>query len=327
MLHVLGAISHLQAQIIHTHSFSAGLVGALALPLARPARLVATIHNYPPTGRGPASGTEAGSQRGDRPRPAGGGIRWAVRQVVRRASRLITVSEALRAELVALCPEASGKITTIPNGIELGASGCRDAAELRAEIGVPAQVPLVGMVARLAPRKGIAEFLQACRQVADQWPQAHFVLAGDGPLREVAHSLREQLGLRDELHLLGAVESARELIAALDCLVVASTSEGSSLVAMEAMACGKPVVATRVGGVPEVVVDGETGVLVRPGEATALAEGIAALLRSPERRRALGERGRRRAVEHFDLRLMLERTRQVYADLLRGELQPGGRRG
>ena len=120
--------------------------------------------------------------------------------------------------------------------------------------------------------------------------------------------------------------SPRELIAALDVLVVASTSEGSSVVAMEAMSAGKPVVATAVGGVPEVVADGQTGLLVEPEDPKALAAAVRSLLDDPERAREFGDQGRRRAAQLFDLRLMLERTRAVYADLIREQIPPRGER-
>ena len=309
-LQIAGAISGLQAQIIHSHSFSASLISALAAPLARSARLVATIHNYPPD----ATGMRAARAQ----------HRWALRQVVRRAARLITVSDALRSDLLALHPGVADKAITIPNGIEIGAMTARDPAAARSALGLPGDAALVGMVARLAPQKGIPEFIRACRLVADRWPEVQFVLAGDGPLREEAASLQDELALGERLHLVEAVNSTGDLIAALDLLVVASTSEGSSLVAMEAMAREKPVVATRVGGVPEVVADGNTGVLVQPGDPAALAEGIEALLRDPERAHQMGQRGRRRVAERFDLHQMLERTKQVYAGLLREQIKTKG---
>jgi glycosyltransferase involved in cell wall biosynthesis len=311
-LHVASAISHHQAQIIHTHSFAAGLVGALATPLALSARMVATIHNYPPN----ATGMRATRRQHG----------WAVRQVLRRASRIITVSEALRRDALDLYPGAADKTVTIPNGICIPTKEERRPADSRAPFGIPADRTAVGMVARLAPQKGILEFIRACAHVAERWPDVEFVLAGDGPLRDAAESLRGELGLGEKLHLLGEIESAADLIAGLDVVVVASITEGSSLVAMEAMAAEKPVVATRVGGVPEVVADRETGLLVEPGDAGALAAAIESLLEKPDWGRDMGERGRRRAAERFDIGLMFERTKQVYADILREALGTGGAR-
>ena len=310
-LQVVRAAAHLQAQVVHTHSFMAGLAGALAVRLARGPRLVVTIHNYPP--------------RADGMRPAGRFQRWAVGQVVRRADRIITVSQRLRQDLTEVFPGAAEKTLVIPNGVDLGTNLALTRQEARRKLGLPESAPVVAMVARLAPQKGIVEFLRACAEVARRWPEARFALIGEGPLRGEAERLREELGLADQLCLPGQVASARALMPALDCLVVASTSEGSSVVAMEAMAEGRPVVATRVGGVPEVVGDGETGLLVEPGDPGALAERICELLGDPERARRMGERGRQRAAAEFDVRMMVERMQQVYAPLLGGGARRSGR--
>jgi glycosyltransferase involved in cell wall biosynthesis len=124
--------------------------------------------------------------------------------------------------------------------------------------------------------------------------------------------------------LLGHIEEVRDFVASLDLLVVPSRSEGSPVVAMEAMALGKPVVATAVGGVPEVVPGGETGVLVQAGDAQALADGILELLRDPARAQEMGERGRQRAAREFDVNDMVEKTKAVYADVMRDDLRAGG---
>jgi glycosyltransferase involved in cell wall biosynthesis len=151
------------------------------------------------------------------------------------------------------------------------------------------------------------------------------VLAGDGPLMEEARELRAELGLEAQLHLVGQVEWARELISTLDVLVISSLSEGSSVVAMEAMALAKPVVATAVGGVPEVVADGQTGILVQPGDPAGLAAAVVEVLSDAARAEEMGERGRQRAAAQFDIGEMLERTKAVYADLVREEIEAGSK--
>jgi glycosyltransferase involved in cell wall biosynthesis len=251
---------------------------------------------------------------------------------VGRAKHIITVSEALRRNLVAAYPEAIARSTTIYNGVETQQPPARDPvgwAGLRQptagalpESSAPYS-PLVGAVARLAPQKGILEFIRAARLVADAHPSVAFALAGDGPLMPEAVALRRELGLERQLHLIGHSEGVKDFIASLDLLVVPSLSEGSSVVAMEAMALGKPVVATAVGGVPEVVSGGETGVLVQPGDAQALADGMLELLRDPARAQEMGERGRQRAVREFDVSDMVEKTKAVYADVMRDDLRAG----
>jgi len=149
--------------------------------------------------------------------------------------------------------------------------------------------------------------------VSQQRPEAQFLLAGDGPLREQVEADRGKLGLEDRVRLLGEVDALHELLAALDVLVVASTTEGSSVVAMQAMCQQRPVVATRVGGVPEVVSDGETGILVEPENHRELARGVLTLLDDADLRARMGVRGRQRVKELFDMQDMVARVKEVYA--------------
>jgi len=302
-------IAEFRPHVVHTHSYGATAIGSAACAIARWSSLVITIHNYPPAT--------------DSVRPRGGGARRAFEMAVRRAKHIITVSEALRRSLVAAYPDVMARSTTIYNGVETQKPPSRDPAEVRREIGIPAEVGLAGAVARLAPQKGILEFIRAARLVADAHPSVAFALAGGGPMMPEAVALRQELGLERQLHLIGHTEGVKDFIASLDLLVVPSLSEGSSVVAMEAMALGKPVIATAVGGVPEVVSAGETGVLVQPGDARALADGILELLRDPARAQEMGERGRQRAVREFDVKDMVEKTKAVYADVMRDDLRAG----
>ena len=307
------AIGAMGAHIVHSHSFTAGLVAALALQLVRAKGFVATVHNYPP---------DADGMRPRRRRD-----RWAMGLLCRQANRIIAVSEALRRDLLEACPDARSKCVTIPNGIHVGAAIDTSPEDARRSLGVPAGGPVVGMIARFAPQKGIADFVRAAAVLAKCWPELSLVLAGDGPLRPEALSLRRELGIENRLLMPGEVRSSREFLLALDVLVITSLSEGSSIAAMEAMALGKPVVATAVGGVPEVVADQETGLLVPPGDPEAVAAAVSELLEDPERAAAMGRNGRRRAVEHFGVHQMLARTKQVYADVLRKGLGHRGPEG
>lgn len=301
------AMNEMRPHIVHTHSFTASAMGAIASTLTRSRRLVATVHNYPPNG--------------DTMRPRRARDRWAVGLAVQRAERLIAVSEALRRSLMEAWPETEAKCIAIPNGVDTQAPAPRPPDQVRAQLGLPSGARLVGMIARLAPQKGALDFVRAADMLGRSLPGVHFVLAGAGPLREEVESLRAELDLEERLHLVGEIESPRDLLGALEVLVVPSTSEGSSVVAMEAMAVGKPVVATAVGGVPEVVADGETGLLVPPGDSEALAEAVGALLKDEARAADMGDRARQRAAAQFDVRLMIERTEAVYADILREEIE------
>jgi glycosyltransferase involved in cell wall biosynthesis len=308
---LIQCVTQFRPRIVHTHSFGATGIGTLACTVVRSPILLVTIHNYPPDTTGMS------------PREAG--QRWALGLAVQRASRIIAVSEALQRDLLLAHPEAAGKCLTIHNGVDTRTAPARTREEICDTLGVREDAPLVGMLARLAPQKGIEDFIRAAAIVATSYPATNFVLAGDGPLMASAVQLREELRLDGRFSLPGHVECGRDLTAAVDVLVVASTSEGSSVAAMEAMSLGKPVVATAVGGVPEVVVDGETGILVEPGHPEMLAKGIGELLREPTRAREMGEQGRRRAAGQFDILDMLARTRAVYADVVREQAEAGKR--
>jgi glycosyltransferase involved in cell wall biosynthesis len=214
--------------------------------------------------------------------------------LVQRAHRIIVVSDALRRDVITGFPDAMQKCLVIPNGIDTKATPIRDAEEVRRGLGLPEGAPLIGVVARLAPQKGVLEFLDTARRVVNADPSVHCVVAGDGPLMQELEDRRAELALEAHVQLLGQVDWACEL-----------------------MALGKPVVATAVGGVPEVVLDGETGLVVPPGDPEALANAIGAMLTDRDRAAAMGERGRTRAQTEFDVAEMLERTKAVYADVLR----------
>lgn len=284
--------SSLKADIVHAHGLNAGLTAAWARRLAPSARLICTLHSFPPS--------------------CGWATRRALRAIAARAERVIAVSEALARAAVELGGRRA-RVVVIPNGVELEAAAGR--SDVRAWLSLPAEAKLVGMVARLAPQKGVDIFIEAARLAGEQMPGLRFILAGEGPLRAAAEAQVRSLGLEGRLILTGHWEKARELIRELDLLVVASTSEGSPLAPLEAMAEGKPVVAAAAGGVPEIVKDGETGRLVAPGEPSLLAAAMVEVLSDPQRARALGAAGRRRAGEEFSLRQMVGRTQELYEEV------------
>jgi glycosyltransferase involved in cell wall biosynthesis len=172
--------------------------------------------------------------------------------------------------------------------------------------------PVVGLVGRLVPEKGVDVFLRAAALVSGVVPQAAFLVVGDGPLRPDLEHRAAMLGLAGTVTFTGYRSDATRLLAGLDVLVVPSRSDGSPLVVCEAMAAGVPVVASRVGGLPDLVEDGGSGLLVRPGEAEDLARALVSLLLDPEAARRLGARGRTLAATHSHERLV-DRMTQVYA--------------
>jgi glycosyltransferase involved in cell wall biosynthesis len=174
---------------------------------------------------------------------------------------------------------------------------------------------LLGFVGRLSPEKGPDVFLRALGLLQAREPRAHAVLVGEGPMEPELRALAARLGLGERLHFAGLQEDMPAVYNELDAVVSTSHTEAMPLALMEAMASGLPVVATRVGGVPDIVEHERTGWLVAPGDAGDIAGRCAALAADASLRRQMGERGRQRVVQQFDLADSVERVGQLLARL------------
>ena len=216
-------------------------------------------------------------------------------------SHLITVCTAARMMALSLgLPEE--QVSLIPNGVDVRRFHPEvDGRPFRRRLQVPDGTPLVGMVARLSREKGPDLFVQAASLVAAVRPDVHFALVGEGPLQRELMFQVDGLGLHERFHFVGLAADTRPIYPALDVACLPSRMEGQPLTVLEAMAAGRPVVATNVGGIPEVVEMGETGWLVAQGDMKALSEQILWLLDNPERAAQMGQAGRQRALEHFDV--------------------------
>ncbi len=203
------------------------------------------------------------------------------------------------------------KVVVIPSGVDLPPEPPASRRQVRAELGIPPEAPLLGVVSRLDPLKGIHFLLQALARIADAW----LVVVGDGPQRDSLVALAAELDLIDRVHWAGQRRDVPRLLSAFDLYVQPSLHEGLPNAVLEAMAAGLPVVATAVGGTPELVVDGVTGLLVPPADPNALAWALASLLRDPDRRQCMGGAGRERVAEHFSVEQMVEKTERLYRDL------------
>jgi glycosyltransferase involved in cell wall biosynthesis len=226
----------------------------------------------------------------------------------RLCARILAVSEATRASLVRQGYPA-GRIEVLYNGVDL------DAAEPVRLVDGP---PVILHVGRLAPVKGQLELIRALATIDG----AHAVLVGrdlerDGAYERELEQEAKRLGQEGRVHLVGSRDDVPGLLAGCDVLALPSWIEGLPLVVLEAMAQAKPVVATAVGGTPELVVDGETGLLVPPRDLEALADALRALLADPARMKSLGDAGRRRVEERFSAAAMTGRVLEVYAGVAR----------
>jgi glycosyltransferase involved in cell wall biosynthesis len=236
--------------------------------------------------------------------------------VLRRADRVVAVSAARRAALVRLgCSPA--KVTTIHNAVGAPGAGPVDVAAVRRELGVAAGGPLLAVVGRLSPEKGQVHFVDAMAAVARARPDVQAVIVGDGQDEAALRAWVTARGLAAAVHFVGYRRDLDRIYRAIDLLVLPSLSEGLPNVVLEAMAHARAVVATRVGGVPEAVDDGVTGVLVPPGDAPALAGAIVGVLADPAACAAMGGAGRARIERDFSVRARADRIVALYAALLR----------
>jgi glycosyltransferase involved in cell wall biosynthesis len=217
--------------------------------------------------------------------------------IVRFADVVVPVSESLARRLGMA---SSRKVTVIPNAIDPAdyalEAGDRD---FRAEYGIGADETVLGVVGRLSPEKGQAYFLEALALARTRLGKVRALLVGDGRDRAELERLVATLSLGDMVAFTGYTRDVVAVYGAIDCLVLPSLSEGMPNVALEAMLFGKPVLATRVGGTPEVVLDGETGILVPPEDAGALADGLVRLCSDRRRMKSFGREGARRVRESF----------------------------
>lgn len=259
------------------------------------------------------------------------------------ADRVVAISQAVAAALPARL-RRSTTVQVIHNGIDLAPFQTATGGALRAELGIAPDTPLIGFVGRLLTWKRPDDFIAAMAIVAEQAPRARFLVAGDSltdeaelpsalAYRASLHALVERLGLAGRLTFLGHRDDIPEIMAALDVFVLPTLAEPFGLVVVEAMAANAAVVATNAGGVPEIVRDGETGLLAPPGQPPALAAAVLRLLTRPAERRALVAAAQARAQAEFSLGAQVRAFEALYQRLAaracpaRGRPHPEGIRG
>ncbi|MHB8620073.1 MAG: glycosyltransferase family 4 protein [Chloroflexota bacterium] len=287
--------------IVHTHTAKAGLVGRVAAWLCGVPVVVHTFHGHVFRGYfGPVKSRL---------------FVLLERLLARLTDRIIVVNEAQRSELLRFRIAPPDKLVAVPLGLELDAFSAAPSqpGAMRRKWGVPLGAPLVGIVARLVPIKDHRLFLSAaaevCRRRADVW----FAVIGDGELRPDLEAYARELAIPV---VFTAWESDLPAVYAdLDLVCLTSLNEGSPVALIEALAAGKPVVATAVGGVADVVDDGRTGLLVHNRNPVALADAIVDLLASGGLRRQLGEDGRRTVVEKYDIERLVRDVKGIYGEL------------
>ena len=235
-----------------------------------------------------------------------------LRAIGRGVGRYVAVSDDIAVSLRRDLRLPSGKVEVIHNAVDLSRFSAAPDRGLRRTLTGDDRTPLVLTAARLHEQKGIDVLIQAVPSI----PAAHFVIAGDGPDRRSLEKLARDLGVEERVTFLGARSDIPALLCASDLFVLPSRYEGFPLALLEAMAAGVAVVATRIAGVDELVVGGETGYLVEAGDSAALASAITSLLADPDARRALATRGHDLVLQRHTAEAMTARVTRVYDELL-----------
>ncbi|MCU0256668.1 MAG: glycosyltransferase [Vicinamibacterales bacterium] len=236
--------------------------------------------------------------------------RWKYKQV----DLFICASEAIRHILLTQGVEPSRAIT-VHEGVDLVHVDAAPRGDLHAEFWLPHQAPLVGNIGALVPHKGQRDFVDAAARVLRHVPDTRFVIAGEGELRPQLEQQIRHLSLEKHVLLAGFRTDVLSLLKAFDVFVMSSVTEGLGTSVIDAMACRRPVVGTRAGGIPELVVEGETGHLVPVGDAAGMAEAIVSLLRDERRRARYGAAGRARVEARFTVPRMVRATIDAYESL------------
>lgn len=228
------------------------------------------------------------------------------------ATTVVADASYVRTHLIARHGLPPERVIVIPNGVDTARLANRTGrASMRAEWDVPQSAVVIGTAGRLVPVKNHALLLDAFRALRRRAPEAYLVIAGDGPLRDALSQRVEALHLADSVRLLGHCDDIAAFLAGLDLFCLSSDSEGLPLAVIEAMAAGLPIVATAVGGVPELV-DERVGRLAPPGDATRLAEALGELVANPHRRVELGAQAAAIAQRDYSLQVMVRRYQAVY---------------
>ncbi len=293
-LQLIRFIRSQHVDIIHAHKFGSNFWGAVIGKLTKVPVVLAHEHSW--------------SFEGQRLR------RWINRSIIGRfATAVITVSEADRrrmSEVVGIPPD---RIVLVPNGIPPLPPG--DGMAIRREVGIPDGARVLVTLANLRPEKALHLMVEAVALLRASFPYVYLLIAGGGD-REPLEALAAELGIADAVVLLGVRLDVANVLAAGDIAVISSDFEGSPLSAMEYLAAGLPVVATDVGGLPDLVRQGENGLLVPRRDPVALAAAVGELLSDPARAAEMGERGRLLQREQFSLDAMIRRLEALYTDTL-----------
>jgi len=286
-----------KADIVQTHNWGTVFEGLIAAKLARVPCLVHAEH-----------GTIESKKRN----------RWIQRALWQWTNQVVCVSETHRRQLVDVIGYPREKIKPIFNGVDTTRFSPMPAEKtaIRKKMGLGAETICIGTLGSFRTVKNQALLLSAADQVLKITPNVHLVFVGEGPLKVGLMAEADKLRIRGQVHFLGARTDIPELLNAFDIFVLPSLMEGMPISVLEAMSCGIPVVASAVGGLPEVIEDGKSGLLFPSKDPTALAAVLSGLIADKEKRLALGQEGRRRVLSSFSVEKMVGKYHALYRSLL-----------
>ena len=285
----------LAPSVVHTHLLHADLYGTVAARIAGVPAIISSRHN-------------------DDPFRARWPLSFLLRIINRYTNRFIAISERVRAFTIKTEKVPPSVVDTVYYGLPVDEHN-RQVIDARDEFGLP-KGPLVVCAARLTEQKGHKWLLRAFRSVVDQLPETSLLLLGDGPMRAYLEDTVDNLDLAQNVRFAGWRTDVMDILPSTDLFVIASEWEGFGLSLLEAMSFSLPIVATDVGGIPEVVLDGQTGWLVKSRDSDALADSILAALRSPYKMLEYGQRGKLRLQNTFSVQRMIFDTEKIYNLLL-----------
>jgi glycosyltransferase involved in cell wall biosynthesis len=305
---IAALIRELRPHILHTHTAKAGAIGRTAAVLAGDARPPIVVHTF-----------HGHVLRGyfDPVRTAF--YREVERSLARVTTRLVAVSPEVRDELVELGVAPAAKFSVIRLGIDLDSrivEPASDGLELRRAFGVPEEAFVVGWIGRMTVIKHLPDVLVVVARLQERGIDARLCLVGDGPDREEVEQRAYELGIARSTLYLGYQREIAPYYSLFDALLLPSGNEGTPVVAIESLAAGTPVVATRVGGVPDVVSDGVDGFLAEVGDVEGLTAALATLARDPTLRKEMGRAGRERTLPRYRVERLVDDVDELYRELL-----------
>jgi glycosyltransferase involved in cell wall biosynthesis len=285
--------------IVHTHTTKAGILGRLAARVARVPVIVHTPHGHAFQGYLNGTGSRA--------------LLLVEKALVRITDSIICLTDAEMRDHLEARVGRPDQYSVIHSGVDLDRirSAKLNGYNGNRPLGLPSHGTLIGCVARLVPVKGISTLIRAMPLITREISEAFLVLIGDGPQREQLRAEASTLGVLDRVVFLGLRHDVPELLTLFDLVVLPSLNEGMGKAAVEAMAAGRAVVASRTVGLQDVVEDGRTGLLVPPGDPEALAQNVVTLLRNPTRAGQMGRAGSA-AAQQYSIAAMVSRISALY---------------